>query len=177
MSIKVSICLCCMFFIGRWIRGCAAGVFHPSESCLVQWCGAGCNGWGNNFFIFSHFLTFLSFTALHNFLSFYLKVPKASFWAWSWCVYLKLFLSKTLCWICPFLHLQEHEVETPYGRIHCTMKGVPKTDRPAILTFHDIGLNRKSGPLFSSVWVKHLSLCLKPRVLWIIVSRWIRSTN
>ena len=34
-------------------------------------------------------------------------------------------------------------METPYGRIHCTMKGVPKTDRPIILTMHDIGLNRK----------------------------------
>lgn len=48
------------------------------------------------------------------------------------------------------LHLQEHDVETPYGRIHCTMKGVPKTDRPIILTMHDIGLNRKLLFSFSS---------------------------
>lgn len=41
------------------------------------------------------------------------------------------------------IHLQEHDVETPYGRIRCTMKGVPKAERPVILTMHDIGLNRK----------------------------------
>ncbi|XP_065148538.1 protein NDRG1a isoform X1 [Paramisgurnus dabryanus] len=42
------------------------------------------------------------------------------------------------------LEIKEHDVETPYGRIHCTMRGVPKGDRPVILTYHDIGLNHKT---------------------------------
>lgn len=45
-------------------------------------------------------------------------------------------------------------METPYGRIHCTMKGNPKAERPVILTMHDIGLNRKPCSLYSSTLVK-----------------------
>lgn len=63
------------------------------------------------------------------------------------------------------LELKEHDVETPYGKIHCTMKGVPKADRPVILTFHDIGLNHKScfDTLFShedmQEIMQHFAVC------------------
>uniref|UniRef100_A0A8D3DHW9 Protein NDRG2 n=1 Tax=Scophthalmus maximus TaxID=52904 RepID=A0A8D3DHW9_SCOMX len=45
---------------------------------------------------------------------------------------------------------QEHSVETPHGVLHVTLHGTRTTRRPAILTFHDVGLDGKScfSPLF-----------------------------
>uniref|UniRef100_A0A672G3V4 N-myc downstream regulated 1b n=1 Tax=Salarias fasciatus TaxID=181472 RepID=A0A672G3V4_SALFA len=47
-------------------------------------------------------------------------------------------------------HITVKHVETQYGKVHCIMTGTPRANRPAILTFHDVGLNHKScfEPLF-----------------------------
>ncbi|XP_077108210.1 protein NDRG3-like isoform X1 [Ranitomeya variabilis] len=39
---------------------------------------------------------------------------------------------------------QEHDIETAYGVLHVTMRGTPRSKKPVILTYHDIGLNHKS---------------------------------
>ncbi|XP_007479828.1 protein NDRG2 isoform X1 [Monodelphis domestica] len=47
---------------------------------------------------------------------------------------------------------QTHSVETPFGSITFTVFGIPKPKRPAILTYHDVGLNYKTcfKPLFDT---------------------------
>uniref|UniRef100_A0AAZ3QNW9 Protein NDRG2 n=1 Tax=Oncorhynchus tshawytscha TaxID=74940 RepID=A0AAZ3QNW9_ONCTS len=48
------------------------------------------------------------------------------------------------------LRTHEHSIETPHGLLHVTLHGTSNTRRPAILTFHDVGLDSKScfSPLF-----------------------------
>ncbi|XP_056665953.1 protein NDRG2 isoform X2 [Monodelphis domestica] len=48
--------------------------------------------------------------------------------------------------------VKTHSVETPFGSITFTVFGIPKPKRPAILTYHDVGLNYKTcfKPLFDT---------------------------
>uniref|UniRef100_A0A7N8WKX4 Protein NDRG2 n=1 Tax=Mastacembelus armatus TaxID=205130 RepID=A0A7N8WKX4_9TELE len=60
---------------------------------------------------------------------------------------------------------QEHDVETPYGMLHVVIRGAPKGNRPAILTYHDVGLNHKLcfNPFFNNEDMqeitKHFVVC------------------
>ncbi|XP_018089189.2 protein NDRG2 isoform X1 [Xenopus laevis] len=38
---------------------------------------------------------------------------------------------------------QKHSIETPYGVVTVTIQGTPKPKRPAIVTFHDVGMDHK----------------------------------
>uniref|UniRef100_A0A8C9UBI0 NDRG family member 2 n=1 Tax=Scleropages formosus TaxID=113540 RepID=A0A8C9UBI0_SCLFO len=40
--------------------------------------------------------------------------------------------------------VKEHSIETPHGLLHVTLHGTGNTRRPAILTYHDVGLESKS---------------------------------
>lgn len=40
--------------------------------------------------------------------------------------------------------IKEHDIDTAYGNLHVTVHGVDKGNRPAIVTYHDIGLNHKT---------------------------------
>ncbi|XP_068097180.1 protein NDRG2 isoform X2 [Hyperolius riggenbachi] len=38
---------------------------------------------------------------------------------------------------------QKHSIETPFGTVTVTIQGSPKPKRPAIVTFHDVGMDHK----------------------------------
>ncbi|KAL1272047.1 hypothetical protein QQF64_031063 [Cirrhinus molitorella] len=47
---------------------------------------------------------------------------------------------------------QEHRVETPHGVLHATVHGTGNARRPAILTFHDVGMETcRFGPMDSAI--------------------------
>ena len=58
--------------------------------------------------------------------------------------------------------LQEHSVETPHGVLHVTLHGTRTTRRPAILTFHDVGLDSESlllGPVRILLTCRSFTTC------------------
>ncbi|XP_053324512.1 protein NDRG2 isoform X2 [Spea bombifrons] len=42
------------------------------------------------------------------------------------------------------VQVQTHSIETPYGVVTVTIQGTPKPKRPAIVTFHDVGMDHKT---------------------------------
>uniref|UniRef100_A0A3P8UKL4 NDRG family member 4 n=1 Tax=Cynoglossus semilaevis TaxID=244447 RepID=A0A3P8UKL4_CYNSE len=59
----------------------------------------------------------------------------------------------------------DHDVETPHGMLHVMIRGAPKGNKPAILTYHDVGLNHKLcfNPFFNNEDMqeitKHFVVC------------------
>ncbi|XP_070616662.1 protein NDRG4 isoform X4 [Erythrolamprus reginae] len=60
---------------------------------------------------------------------------------------------------------EEHDIETPYGLLHVVLRGSARGNRPALLTYHDVGLNHKLcfNTLFNSEEMqeitKHFVVC------------------
>uniref|UniRef100_A0A8C6YFM0 NDRG family member 4 n=1 Tax=Naja naja TaxID=35670 RepID=A0A8C6YFM0_NAJNA len=60
---------------------------------------------------------------------------------------------------------KEHDIETPYGLLHVVLRGSARGSRPALLTYHDVGLNHKLcfNTLFNSEEMqeitKHFVVC------------------
>ncbi|XP_024912091.1 protein NDRG4 [Cynoglossus semilaevis] len=60
---------------------------------------------------------------------------------------------------------KDHDVETPHGMLHVMIRGAPKGNKPAILTYHDVGLNHKLcfNPFFNNEDMqeitKHFVVC------------------
>lgn len=59
-------------------------------------------------------------------------------------------------WVCvylsdlPLLYSQVHTIETPHGDLHITLHGSVNTRRPAILTYHDVGMESEYSPAVSA---------------------------
>ncbi|XP_066515049.1 protein NDRG4, partial [Hoplias malabaricus] len=54
---------------------------------------------------------------------------------------------------------KEHDIDTPYGMLHVVIRGAPKGNKPAILTYHDVGLNRKYTCVCVCVCVCIVHIC------------------